>query len=85
MDLVEGSTLQQIIKESGPIPLETAIPIFIQVCDALAHAHGKGIVHRDLKPSNIMVVENESSNTNVRIVDFGIAKVTASSASLCQP
>ncbi len=78
MDLVEGATLYQILKDSGPMDVETALPMFIQICDALAHAHSHGIVHRDLKPKNIMIAENEPAHLNVRIVDFGIAKLASS-------
>ncbi|HNB21520.1 MAG TPA: serine/threonine-protein kinase, partial [Candidatus Melainabacteria bacterium] len=77
MDLVEGSTLSQIIKKEGPLTVEKAIPIFIQVCFGLAYAHELGIVHRDLKPSNIMVLKTDAANSGVgvKIVDFGIAKL----------
>jgi len=49
------------------------LEIFIQVCDAINHAHQKAIVHRDLKPSNILVEDHEGA-ARVRIIDFGIAK-----------
>ena len=75
MDLVEGGTLSQALKESGPFSLDQAIKVFVQICDALAHAHGQGVMHRDLKPSNVMLAENAPENSNVRIVDFGLAKV----------
>ena len=77
MDLVEGSTLSQIIKKEGPLTVEKAIPIFIQVCFGLAYAHELGIVHRDLKPSNIMVLKTDAANSGVgvKIVDFRIAKL----------
>jgi serine/threonine protein kinase len=79
MDLVEGVTLSQLISQSGPLSVEKAIPIFIQVCFGLAYAHELGIVHRDLKPSNIMVLKSEGGDgiTPVKIVDFGIAKLKA--------
>lgn len=75
MDLVEGGTLSQTLKESGPLPLEQAIKVLVQICDGLGHAHGQGVMHRDLKPSNVMLAENAPENSNVRIVDFGLAKV----------
>ena len=82
MDLVEGGTLSQALKESGPMPLEKAIKVFVQICDALAHAHGQGVMHRDLKPSNVMLVDASNDNSNVRIVDFGLAKVVSSDQKL---
>src|SRR5580765_5636337 len=54
MELVEGSTLADRIKE-GPIPLEEALRIARQIADALEAAHEKGIIHRDLKPGNIKI------------------------------
>jgi serine/threonine protein kinase len=79
MDFVDGETLSQVIARSGSgVPVEQAIPIFIQVCFGLAAAHDVGIVHRDLKPSNIIVVKDAviGSEGSVKVVDFGIAKLT---------
>lgn len=75
MDLVEGSSLETYLSESETMDSDLAIPMFIQVCEALEHSHNQGIVHRDLKPSNIMLVTDEDRHRNVRLVDFGIAKV----------
>lgn len=75
MDYVEGVTLAQLIKSSGSLPADEVIEMFIQACDALAFAHKKGIVHRDLKPSNIMVSYSAAQKLQVKIVDFGIAKM----------
>ncbi len=76
MDYLEGSSLADTLRKEGFLPLERFLEIFLQVTEALDHAHAKGIVHRDLKPSNIMLVGNESSVSDfVKIVDFGIARV----------
>ncbi len=76
MDYLEGTSLADTLRKEGFLPLERFIEIFLQVTEALDHAHAKGIVHRDLKPSNIMLVGNESSVSDfVKIVDFGIARV----------
>jgi serine/threonine protein kinase len=77
MDLVEGSSLAEFLKENGPMPLHQALKVFIQICDALAHAHSHGVMHRDLKPSNIMIADNNDDFRNVRIVDFGLARVVS--------
>src|SRR5690606_19449572 len=50
MELLEGRNLNQTVRKEGPMPVERAIPILIQVCGALQEAHDMGIVHRDLKP-----------------------------------
>ncbi len=52
MELVEGATLGEHIAP-GPVPLDEALPIAIQLADALEYAHERGVVHRDLKPANI--------------------------------
>ncbi len=78
MDLVAGLTLAQKLKAEGPMSVEQAIPIFIQVCFGLLAAHDQGVVHRDIKPSNIMLVEGTTPGCegSVKVVDFGIAKFT---------
>jgi eukaryotic-like serine/threonine-protein kinase len=75
MELVEGPTLAERIA-SGPIPLEDALAIARQIADALEAAHEKGITHRDLKPANVKV----SAAGVVKVLDFGLAKVTQASA-----
>ncbi len=69
MQYVPGQTLAKMI-ESGPLNLQLALSIAIQVADGLAAAHGLGIFHRDLKPANIIVTEGGL----VKILDFGLAK-----------
>jgi eukaryotic-like serine/threonine-protein kinase len=77
MDLADGPTLGERIKLSGALPARRAVPLFIQICDALAHAHNRGIIHRDVKPGNILLVRSEQGDEVVKIVDFGIAKMPA--------
>lgn len=76
MEIVNGETLAELLQDSGPLPIEAALPIIIQVCFGLAHAHDCGIVHRDIKPSNIMILKDLAIGTegSVKILDFGIAK-----------
>ena len=69
MELAHGDTLAKRI-ERGPIPIEEALPLALQIARGLEQAHEQGIVHRDLKPANV-VVEAASS---VKILDFGLAK-----------
>src|SRR5688500_3663303 len=69
MELVEGPTLADVIG-SGPVPLDEALPIARQICDALEAAHETGIVHRDLKPANVKV----RPDGTVKVLDFGLAK-----------
>lgn len=75
MDYVEGETLADVIKKQVYLPEERFVRIFNQVCEALGQAHMKGVLHRDIKPSNIMLVKNAAGNEEIRIMDFGIAKL----------
>ncbi|HEY8227898.1 MAG TPA: serine/threonine-protein kinase [Pyrinomonadaceae bacterium] len=75
MELVEGVTLSEALAREGRFAPARAVRIATQVCDVLEEAHRIGIVHRDLKPSNIML-----SDRGVCVLDFGVAKVLASTA-----
>jgi serine/threonine protein kinase len=77
MEFVPGRTLEQVIGRRG-LKLQEILRIGIHIADALAVAHAAGIVHRDLKPGNIMVTESGS----VKVVDFGLAKLTEPPAPL---
>ncbi len=79
MDLVEGESLSDALKKNGRLPIEQALKIFIQVGFALSYAHSNGVIHRDIKPSNIMISSadvGDAQGVLVKVVDFGIAKLT---------
>ncbi|MBP6744111.1 serine/threonine protein kinase [bacterium] len=69
MDFLDGVSLGDIIKASGPLELGRALKLFIQICDALSYAHNKGVIHRDLKPSNIIILETERDNKQTNRAD----------------
>ena len=73
LELVEGETLAERIQR-GPLPVEEALNIAAQICDALEVAHEKEIVHRDLKPANVKV----TPDGKVKVLDFGLAKALES-------
>ena len=75
MEYVEGTTLSDVLARDHAFAPERAVRVAAEICDVLAEAHRLGIVHRDLKPSNIMLSER-----GVCVLDFGIAKVLATSA-----
>lgn len=81
MEHIEGRSLSEVLKTEQRLELVRACKIFIQICDALHHAHNKSVIHRDLKPSNVMLVSDSSRKDTVKIVDFGIAKVLNTSSS----
>jgi serine/threonine-protein kinase len=76
MEYVTGQTLGAALRAGAPFALPRAARIAAQIARALGAAHDKGIVHRDLKPENVFLVDRDGRPDFVKIVDFGIAKVT---------
>lgn len=75
MEYVEGTDLEVMIEERGPLPVAEAALYITQICAALAEAHHLGIVHRDIKPANILVTRGPDGEPRVKLVDFGISKL----------
>ncbi len=75
MEYAPGKTLSAVLSECNIMPPERAVAIFLQVCDGVIAAHGKGLIHRDLKPSNIVLLQSDDGADHVKILDFGLAKV----------
>lgn len=75
MELIEGQSLSQLLKEKKQLDQETFQSVFVAVLDALAYAHRAGVVHRDLKPGNIMLTVDDDGSLQPKIVDFGLAKL----------
>ncbi|NLU61177.1 Stk1 family PASTA domain-containing Ser/Thr kinase [Rhodococcus sp. HNM0563] len=73
MELVEGGTLRELLRERGPMPPHAAAAVAAPVLGALAVAHRAGLVHRDVKPENILI----SRNGEVKIADFGLVRAVA--------
>ncbi|MDX2055697.1 MAG: protein kinase [Polyangiaceae bacterium] len=70
MELLRGVSVAERLQRRGPLTPAFAVPIFIQVCRALAAAHQLGVVHRDLKPANVFICEDDSA----KVLDFGMSK-----------
>src|SRR6476659_4842849 len=77
MPFLAGEPLAIHAFRSGPLPIGDAIPLLVQVCQGLGHAHGVHVLHRDLKPENIMLVPDRDAagGTRAVVMDFGLAKV----------
>jgi len=75
MELVAGRTLDAAIGRHG-LKLREVLKCAVQIADALTAAHAAGIVHRDLKPSNVMIAEAGGQAGQVKVLDFGLAKLT---------
>jgi len=76
MELLEGSDLADLLDQESVLSVERAIPIILQCCRALGAAHEKSITHRDMKPENIFLTTREGRRDFVKLVDFGIAKMS---------
>jgi formylglycine-generating enzyme required for sulfatase activity/ribosomal protein L40E len=73
MEYVEGGTLRDHMKESGPLPVSEAVTLVVGICRGLASAHRKGVVHRDVKPANILLAREEGRLVP-KLTDFGLAR-----------
>jgi len=76
MDYIEGQNLADILTEKGHLSLSTTMDIFSQVCSGVECAHRGGILHRDLKPANLMLTRAANGKLIVKVLDFGLAKLT---------
>jgi tRNA A-37 threonylcarbamoyl transferase component Bud32 len=77
MELLNGRTLEQLIRGSGPLSAARAIHILQQIAGSLAEAHGMGLIHRDIKPSNAILCERGGLFDVVKVTDFGLVKEIA--------
>ena len=77
MEFLLGETLKERIRRAGQVPLKSALAIASQTLRVLAEAHRMGLVHRDIKPDNIFLTHMEGDPDFVKVLDFGIAKLTA--------
>jgi serine/threonine-protein kinase len=74
MERLRGETLANAIGR-GPLPVATAVRLFIPLLDGLAAAHRAGVIHRDIKPENIFLADDASSGMTPKLIDFGIARI----------
>lgn len=80
MEYVNGETLTERIRREGPTPAQEFAQIASQILQGIGEAHSIGLIHRDIKPSNIMLTERHGRQNYVKILDFGLAKLSAGAA-----
>ena len=80
MEFLEGGDLSSLIQKRGPLPIQEAVDYLLQACEAIAEAHAAGIVHRDLKPANLFCARRADGSVTVKVLDFGISKLTGGAA-----
>jgi len=73
MELVDGGTLRELLRERGPMPPHAVAAVLTPICNGLAVAHAAGLVHRDVKPENVLI----SDDGEVKIADFGLVRAVA--------
>jgi len=76
MEFLQGEALVDRVKRDAPMDIERALSIAAQVADALGASHEHGIIHRDLKPENIFLINKGHTTDFVKVLDFGLAKLT---------
>ncbi len=83
LEYLDGISLRSALAAAGgAIPLPRALHVVLQICDAVGEAHARGIVHRDLKPDNIMLVRRGDDPDYVKVLDFGVARLSDSEREL---
>ncbi len=75
MEYLDGQTIAQRLRESGPFPVDAWLEIMKQLADVLHKLHSHGIIHRDLKPANVMLIDTPERINHVKILDFGLARL----------
>jgi eukaryotic-like serine/threonine-protein kinase len=81
MEFLHGHDLSALIRDRGPLAYPDAVDFVLQACEALAEAHALGIVHRDLKPANLFMIIAADGTPCIKVLDFGISKITSPSSS----
>jgi serine/threonine protein kinase len=76
MELVDGETLAEVLRQRGPLPADETAALAVQACRGLAHAHAAGLVHRDVKPQNLLLQRDGT----LKVADFGIARAAEGTA-----
>ena len=81
MEYLDGGDMAAWLRERGALALEQAVQFILQACEAIADAHALGIVHRDIKPANLFCIRRSDGVLSIKVLDFGISKLTGLGAS----
>jgi serine/threonine protein kinase len=81
MEYLQGENLAALLRRHGPLRVEDAVDYILQAVEGLAEAHAHGIVHRDLKPDNLFVHRRNDGGTVLKVLDFGISKISLNGVS----
>jgi eukaryotic-like serine/threonine-protein kinase len=81
MEFLDGSNLAEVIEGDGPLTVPRAVTLVVQACRGVGAAHARDIIHRDLKPANLFVCVRDDGSEQVKVLDFGIAKLRSSAGS----
>ncbi|HEY6558826.1 MAG TPA: protein kinase [Polyangiaceae bacterium] len=74
LERLEGADVERIVGRQGPLPVDMAVDLALQLCEALAEAHAMHIVHRDIKPQNLFLIEGPAGTPMLKVLDFGVSK-----------
>src|SRR5262245_41329189 len=81
MEYLNGRDLAALLDEQIKLSIDDALEYTLQACEAIAQAHALGIIHRDLKPANLFVTNRADGTTSIKVLDFGISKVSLAGSS----
>ena len=76
MEHLQGRDLENVIRRDGPLSVDRAVGYVLQACEAIAEAHAAGVIHRDIKPANLFLSLRPDGSECVKVLDFGISKLT---------
>ena len=76
MEYLEGTDLSDLVQKQGAMSVADAVESLLQACEAIAEAHALHIVHRDLKPANLFMIRRADGTPSVKVLDFGISKIS---------
>jgi serine/threonine-protein kinase len=74
LERLQGADLERVVGRQGPLPVDMAVDLALQLCEALAEAHAAHIVHRDIKPQNLFLIEGPGGTPTLKVLDFGVSK-----------